>query len=63
MTILEAQTLKEGSRIRYTDDKGSACATVLEIDDLSMFVQFDDRARPDHIFFTSRPWLDHITFA
>ena len=58
--------LKKGGRIVYNDgrpDHSGVFATVIEVDQKGMTVQFEDRADTSHIAFSDRGWMDYIELA
>lgn len=64
MKLNAAYQVKAGGRISYNDGRPGHIdveATVLEVNERGMIVQFDDRASTTHILFEDRRWMDFIT--
>lgn len=58
--------IKKGGRIVYNDARpghSGVFATVIEVDQSGMTVQFEDRADTSRISFSDRGWMDHIELA
>lgn len=55
--------IKKGGRIAYNDGRRGhtgVFATVIEVDQKGMTVQFEDRADTNYIAFSDRGWIDFI---
>jgi hypothetical protein len=64
MRLNVAKAVKRGSRISYDDGRAGhrgVEATVLEVDERGMTVQFDDRADTTYIPFSEPRWMDCIS--
>lgn len=58
--------IKKGVRIVYNDGRAGhsgVFATVLEVDQTEMLVQFGDRADTTRISFSDRSWMDYLELA
>lgn len=58
--------IKKGVSIVYNDGRAGhsgVLATVIEVNQNGITVQFDDRADSTRIAFSDRGWMDHIELA
>ena len=64
MKLNVVHQIRKGGRISYNDGRPghqNARATVLEVDQRGMTVQFDDRADTTYILFSDPQWIDFIS--
>ncbi len=58
--------IRKGGRVVYNDGRpghSGVYATVIEVDQSGMTVQFEDRADTSYIAFSDRGWMDFIELA